>query len=276
MLKLEKIPQKLTLPKLIERFGSVMFRGVRELGHVSSFAISALRSIGRTPSRYAEIIFQIEFIGNQSIFIILLASLFTGMVFALQIYTAFHLLNADVLIGPSVALALTRELGPVLTGLLVTGRAGAAISAQLGTMRVTEQIDALEVMGVDPKQYLVMPRIVGAVIAMPLLTGVFDFFGNVGAYLVSIKLLHIDSALYLAKINVFTRPRDILQSCIKAAFFGLIFSVIGTYKGFNTENGARGVGMSTNETVVVSSILILVSDYFLSAIIKIIFYGGSR
>jgi phospholipid/cholesterol/gamma-HCH transport system permease protein len=271
---LEKLNHKITLPSLVEGVGRVVAKGIRERGQVALFTYTSLATFWRKPSRYQEIIQQIEFIGNQSIFIIFLASMFTGMVFALQIYSAFHLVKTEILIGPSVALALTRELGPVLTGLLVTGRAGAAISAQLGTMRVTEQIDALEVMGVNPKQYLVMPRIIASVIATPLLTGIFDFVGNIGAYFISIKLLHIDAALYLAKINVFTRPKDIAQSLIKAAFFGLIFSVIGTYKGFNTENGARGVGQATNETVVISSILILISDYFLSAIIRMLFYGS--
>jgi phospholipid/cholesterol/gamma-HCH transport system permease protein len=274
MAKLEKVSQKVTVPRLIENLGRVTFVCVNEVGRLSSFFSSSIQWLFRKPYRTKEIFIQLEFIGNQSLFIIILSSLFTGMVFALQIYSGFHMVNADALIGPSVALALTRELGPVLTGLIVTGRAGAAISAQLGTMRVTEQIDALEVMGVNPKQFLVMPRIVAAVIAMPLLTAVFDFVGNVGSYLLSTRLLHIDAALYLAKINTFTRPRDIAQSLIKGACFGLIFSLIGTYRGFNTENGARGVGKATNETVVLSSILILVSDYFLSAIIRMLFCDG--
>jgi phospholipid/cholesterol/gamma-HCH transport system permease protein len=137
---------------------------------------------------------------------------------------------------------------------------------------VTEQIDALEVMGINPKQYLVGPRIVACVLAMPLLTAVFVFIGNLGSYYLSTHMLNIDSATYLAKINAFAEPVDIVQGLIKASFFGLIFSLIGTYKGYNTTNGARGVGIATNETVVLSSILILVSDYFLSAILKKVLY----
>lgn len=274
MERLEKIITKFTLPRLIEGLGAWTFDVVRELGNVATFFGTSVQWAIRKPYRISEIITQIEFIGNQSLFIIILSSLFTGMVFALQTYSGFHMLHAEYLIGPSVALSLARELAPVLTGLIVTGRAGAAISAQIGTMRVTEQIDALEVMGINPKQYLVMPRIIAAIIAMPLLTEVFTFVGNVGGYLISTKFLHIDGALYLAKMNVFARPRDVAQGMIKAAFFGLIFSLIGTYKGYTTENGARGVGKSTNETVVVSSILILVSDYFLSAFIRMALYGG--
>ncbi len=272
--RLEKVPQGWTIHRGVESIGKKLISGVTEMGKMSVFLYDAMRWLPRKPYRFKEIIVQIEFVGNQSVFIIGLASLFTGMVFALQIYSGFHMVKSEALVGPSVALAMFRELGPVLTGLIVAGRAGAAISAQIGTMRVTEQIDALEVMGINPKQFLVMPRIIASIIAMPLLVGIFDFVGNIGAYFVSVKLLQIDAALYLAKIGVFARPRDVAQSLIKGAFFGLIFSLIGTYRGYNTENGALGVGKSTNETVVLSSILILVSDYFLSALIKMFIYEG--
>lgn len=256
----------------VGHLGGTVLGGIGDLGEMSYFIWTSLTWITRPPFRIKEILEQIEFVGNKSVFIICLSSLFTGMVFALQTFSAFHMVNSDTLIGPTVALALTRELGPVLTGIIVAGRAGAAMSAQLGTMRVTEQIDALEVMGVNPKQFLVMPRIVACVIAMPLLAAVFDFVGNIGSYLLSTRVLNIDAATYLAKIDLFTRPKDIGQGLIKAAVFGFIFSSIGTHKGFSTTNGARGVGIATNETVVLSSILILVSDYFLSALIKMIMY----
>ncbi len=264
-------PQTL-VPRTISKLGGVVIYGVKVLGDMSVFFWTSMVWITRPPSRFFEILKQVEFVGNKSVFIICLSGLFTGMVFALQTYSGFHMVNADTMIGPSVALALTRELGPVLTGLIVTGRAGAAMSAQLGTMRVTEQIDALEVMGINPKQYLVMPRIVSCIIAMPLLAAVFDFIGNFGSYFLSTHMLNIDAATYLAKINLFTRPKDIVQGMVKAACFGLIFSLVGTYKGYHTQNGAHGVGQATNETVVLSSVLILVSDYFLSAIIKLIMY----
>jgi phospholipid/cholesterol/gamma-HCH transport system permease protein len=258
----------------VSNFGHTLIGGVADLGDMSKFVAATAGWLTKPPFRFHEIMAQVEFVGNKSVFIIFLSSLFTGMVFALQTFSAFHLVNADTMIGPTVALALTRELGPVLTGLLVAGRAGAAMSAQIGTMRVTEQIDALEVMGVNPKQYLVMPRIVACVISLPLLAAVFVFVGNVGSYFLSTHLLNVDPATYLDKINLFTRPRDIMQCLIKASVFGFILSVIGTFKGFSTSNGARGVGIATNETVVLSSILILVSDYFLSALIKMLLYAG--
>jgi phospholipid/cholesterol/gamma-HCH transport system permease protein len=258
--------------KVVAKLGEFILENIIGLGIISKFFYSSIRWLPKRPFRLHEIIQQIEFVGNKSIFIIALSGLFTGMVFALQTYSGFHMLNVDTMIGPTVALALTRELGPVLTGLIVAGRAGAAMSAQIGTMRVTEQIDALEVMGINPKQYLVMPRIVACVIALPLLAAIFDFIGNLGSYFLSTHALHIDAATYLAKINLFTRPKDIGLGILKAGFFGLILSVVGTYKGFNCRNGARGVGMATNETVVISMILILVSDYFLSALIRLFFY----
>lgn len=257
-----------------EGIGRLIMSYIQIVGVMTVFLTSSLSWVRKPPYRIVETLKQIEFVGNKSVFIICLSSLFTGMVFALQTYAAFHLINAETMIGPTVGLALTRELGPVMTGLIVTGRAGAAMSAQLGSMRVSEQIDALEVMGVNPKQFLVLPRIFAGIIAMPLLAAVFIFVGNLGAYLLSTSLLNIDAATYLDKINLFVRPKDIAQGLFKASFFGLLFSWIGTYKGFNTENGARGVGIATNETVVASSILILVSDYFLSAIINMIFYRG--
>ena len=265
--------KKLSLiQNLVGTLGENIMGGIGEVGELSTFFFSSMAWLVRPPFRIGEIFDQIEFVGNKSVFIIFLSSLFTGMVFALQTYHAFHMLSSETLIGPTVALALARELGPVLTGIIVAGRAGAAMSAQIGTMRVTEQIDALEVMGINPKQYLVGPRIVACVLAMPLLTAVFVFIGNLGSYYLSTHMLNIDSATYLAKINAFAEPVDIVQGLIKASFFGLIFSLIGTYKGYNTTNGARGVGIATNETVVLSSILILVSDYFLSAILKKVLY----
>jgi phospholipid/cholesterol/gamma-HCH transport system permease protein len=261
------------LVSIVSGVGHVFLDTIRVLGLATHFFWQSLRTLVEPPSRMAEIMIQIEFIGNKSVFIICLTSLFTGMVFALQTFSAFKMVRAEAMVGASVALAMTRELAPVLTGLIVTGRAGAAMAAQLGTMRVTEQIDALEVMGVNPKQYLILPRLVAAFVAMPLLCGVFDLVSNLGAFLLSTNLLGVDPAIYLDQVNIFIRPKDVSQGLIKSAVFGLIFSLIGTYKGFNATNGARGVGQATNESVVQASILILVSDYFLSSFIRWAMYN---
>ena len=268
---LKKVP-KIPFGSFIEHMGEGIMSGVKEVGMMSEFFWTTFRWTFHLPFRFMEIVKQVEFIGNKSVFIICLTSLFSGMVFALQTYNAFHMFRAEALIGSSVSITLARELGPVLCALIVTGRAGAAMSAQLGTMRVTEQIDALEVMGVNPVQYLVVPRVIAALIAMPLLASIFVVVGNLGAYFLATRNLNIDGAVYINHMNNWIKPRDVLQCNLKAIFFALIFSIVGTYKGFNTSGGARGVGRATNETVVLSSILILVSDYFLSTFIRGIWY----
>jgi phospholipid/cholesterol/gamma-HCH transport system permease protein len=168
-----------------------------------------------------------------------------------------------------------RELGPVFTAIVVTGRAGAAMAAQLGTMRVTEQIDAMDVMAVNSIQYLVVPRVAAGFIALPLLTALFIFVGNVGSYFTGVYLLSIDPVIFFAHLQDIVQVRDLIQGLIKAAAFGIIFSTIGTFKGYFTQGGAEAVGRSTNEAVVVTLVLILVGDYFLTLIIRAFLYSGN-
>jgi phospholipid/cholesterol/gamma-HCH transport system permease protein len=170
------------------------------------------------------------------------------------------------MVGTAVALSMTRELGPVLTALMVTARAGSAMAAELGTMRVTEQIDALYVMAANPVKHLIVPRVIAGVIMVPFLTVVSDFVGIVGGYVVGVELLEINSGSFVRNIIRHLDMDDIYNGLIKAAFFGLILSLIGCYKGFNTRGGAEGVGRATTEAVVLASVSILVSDYFLTAI----------
>jgi phospholipid/cholesterol/gamma-HCH transport system permease protein len=187
------------------------------------------------------------------------------MVLALQTYHGFRLFSAESLVGATVALSMTRELGPVLTALMVTGRAGSAMAAELGTMRVTEQIDALYTMATNPIQYLVVPRLIAGVLMVPILTTISDFVGIVGGYFVGVELLDINAGIYMKKMLDIVELDDIFNGLIKAACFGLILSLIGCYKGFSTRGGAEGVGKSTTEAVVLSSVSILISDYFLTA-----------
>jgi phospholipid/cholesterol/gamma-HCH transport system permease protein len=207
-----------------------------------------------------------EFIGFHSIFVVSLTGLFTGMVLALQTYYAFSMFSAETLVGATVALSMTRELGPVITALMVTGRAGSSMAAELGTMRVTEQVDALTVMAISPVQYLVVPRILAAIVVLPLLTVISDFIGVVGGYVVGVKLLGINSAMFMNKIYEFLEVADIVNGLTKAAVFGLILALIGCYKGFYTSGGAEGVGRATTQAVVLASVLILMSDYVMTAI----------
>jgi phospholipid/cholesterol/gamma-HCH transport system permease protein len=244
---------------------------VREVGELSRFGYEGLRVFFHRPWRGTELVSHMEFIGNKSVTIILMSGLFTGMALAYQIYLGFRLVNAVSLVGPTVGLGITRELGPVLTGLIVSARAGGAMAARLGTMRVTEQIDALEVMGVNPIQYLVSPRLIAAVLVMPLLTGVFDFIAMFGCWLICIQLLEMDEAAFFDRTYLWLEPYHINEGLFKAAVFGLFFAVICTHRGYNTKGGAEGVGNATNRGVVLSMVMIIVLDFFLTNIINVFY-----
>jgi phospholipid/cholesterol/gamma-HCH transport system permease protein len=244
---------------------------VREVGSMVSFAIEAIHASFQKPSRYLEIVRHMEFVGNQSIFIITLTGLFTGLALSFQVYLGFKIVNATNLVGPVVALGISRELGPVLTGLIVAARAGGSMAARLGTMRVNEQIDALDVMGVNTRQYLIAPRIYATVICMPLLTAVFDFTAMIGAWFLVVKLVGLDEAIFWDKIRGVVEVRHINEGLFKSMIFGLVFAVICTYRGFFTSGGAKGVGEATNRGVVTSMVMIIILDYFLMNIIRIFY-----
>jgi len=238
---------------------------IRESGRISIMLIESIIFAFRPPFKLNYIFKQMEFIGVNSVFVIILTGAFTGMVLALQSYYGFRKFSSEGLVGATVALSMTRELGPVLTSLMVTGRAGSAMAAELGTMRVTEQIDALTVMALNPIKYLVTPRIIAAFLMLPLLTVIADFVGILGGYLVGVKLLGINEGAYIGKMIKFVELNDIYNGLVKAAVFGIILSIVSCYKGFYTKGGAEGVGRSTTEAVVVSSVTILVTDYILTS-----------
>ncbi len=250
----------------LDNLGRSVLSGVEQMGGILILLISTLGWMFRPPLKLRAIIKQMEFVGVKSTFVVVLTGTFTGMVLALQSYHGFRLFSAEGLVGSTVALSMTRELGPVLTGLMVTARAGSAMAAELGTMRVTEQIDALYVMAANPIKYLVVPRIVASVFVVPLLTAISDFLGILGGYFVGVVLLDINKGIFVDNIYKYVELEDIYNGLIKAAFFGLLLSLIGCYKGFNTRGGAEGVGMATTEAVVIASVSILVADYFLTAI----------
>ncbi len=250
----------------LELVGQWGLRVLVETGRLGLLLFQSLVWMFRPPFRAKQIFKQMEFVGVKSLNVTVLTGFFVGAVFALQSYYGFSLFGAETLVGSTVALALTRELGPVVTALMIAGRAGSAMAAELGTMRVTEQIDALYVMAVNPVQYLVMPRILAGVIMLPVLVIIADFVGIVAGYIVGVILLGINSGIFIAKIVEYVDFSDISMGLIKAAFFGLTLSLVGCYKGFYTVGGAEGVGRSTTEAVVMSSVLILISDYFLTAV----------
>ncbi len=242
---------------------------IYEVGAVFSFGAYSLKTFFSKPYRFKEFIQQMEFIGNKSIFIVVLTGTFTGMALSFQVYLGFRLVNATSLTGPIVAMGIARELGPVLTGLIVAARAGGAMAANLGSMRVSEQIDALEVMGVDPQEYLVAPRLWASIISLPLLTGVFDFVAMIGSYFLCIRVLEMDEAIFWDKTALWLNPAHINEGLIKGAVFGAVFSLICCYRGYNTSGGARGVGDATNRGVVLSMVMIIILDFFLMNLIEI-------
>jgi len=250
----------------LDRLGRTVLSGVEEIGKIILLFVSVLTWMFRPPFKLRNIFKQMEFVGVKSIFVVVLTGTFTGMVMALQGYHGFRMFSAESLVGGTVALGMTRELGPVLTSLMVTARAGSAMAAELGTMRVTEQIDALSVMAANPVKHLIVPRVIAGVLMTPLLTVVSDFTGILGGYFVGVHILGINSGIFIKNITRLVDLDDIYNGLAKAACFGLILSLVGCYKGFNTYGGAEGVGRATTEAVVLASIAILISDYFLTAI----------
>jgi phospholipid/cholesterol/gamma-HCH transport system permease protein len=251
--------------KQITKIGESVLDIINGLGVFTNFTMRTIFWTFKPPYRFKLLFDQIYFMGNKSVFIIFLTSSFTGAVFAFQIYLGFKAINADSFIGPIVTIALAKELAPVLSGLVVAGRCGAAMAAQIGTMKVTEQIDALEVMGINGYQYLAVPRILGATISMPLLSALFLLIGYTGAWLIGTKVLMIDEILYTQKISDFMDLGMVAEGLIKATVFGYLIGIIGTYQGFNVTGGAEGVGKGTNMAVVWGMITVLVVDFFLTS-----------
>lgn len=226
----------------------------------------ALVMFFQPPYRVREFVRHLDFVGAQSVFLILTTGAFTGMVMALQGYNAMHRYGAESLVGATVALSMARELGPVLSALMVTGRVGSAMTAELGSMRNTQQIDALASMAVDPIHYLISPRIAASILTLPFLACIYSFAGMVGAYVVSVGYLDIDRGAFMSGIRNYVDVTDITHGLTKAVVFGLIVSVVACHKGFYATGGARGVGIATTKAVVTSSILILIGDYIMTSL----------
>lgn len=254
--------------ELVNYAGTVTLSLCDQLGRfVLFFARAAIVTV-TTKLKLGKVIAQMEAIGVQSLTIIILTGSFSGMVFALQSYIGFKRVGGEQFIGAVVALAMIRELGPVLTGLMVTGRAGSAIAAELGTMQITEQIDALRTLRINVFQYLVVPRMIAATLILPFLTVFSMLFGIMGGYAICTFVLELSPEDYINSIKTYVELSDINGGLIKAAAFGLILSWVGVYKGFYTHGGARGVGIATTQSVVNASILILISNYFLTKMIE--------
>jgi phospholipid/cholesterol/gamma-HCH transport system permease protein len=251
----------------LEKMGDKVFLLLAEMGKVLIFLGQTLRWTFSSPFYVKNVLKQMEMIGVNSIPVVATTAISTGMVLALQSYTGFKRFGAESLIGAVVSLSMTRELGPVLTGLMVAGRAGASMAAELGTMKVTEQIDALTTLATNPMKYLVVPRFVASTVMMFFLTILGMMVGVTGGYFVGVKVLGTNPVTYYNQSINNTEVTDIWYGLIKALVFGAVVGLIGSYKGFTTEGGAEGVGKATTGAVVISCMLILILDYFLSALL---------
>ena len=245
---------------------------LQELGGVFIFFLRALVSIFRYPFQLERIVQQTFFIGAKSVFLISVVGLFTGMVLSLQGYYSLARFGSEGVLGGVVALSLIRELGPVLTAIMIVARAGSAMSAEIGIMRITEQIDALFTMGVDPVRTLVSPRIVAAVLSFPLLTALFDAIGILGGYITGVMLLKINSGIFLTQMDSLVVLSDVLNGFYKSLAFGLLVVTICCYQGFFVHtrhggHGAKGVSLATTSAVVYSCVGILISDYVLTSLL---------
>jgi phospholipid/cholesterol/gamma-HCH transport system permease protein len=231
------------------------------------FLGSALLSIFLPPLKWRRMVARIHFIGAKSLSVIVLTGAFTGMVLGLQVFYTLRKFGSEGFLGSVVALSLIRELGPVLCALMVTGRAGSALTAEIGIMRITEQIDALDAMALNPMRYLIVPNILAGLIAFPLLTAIFDLVGIYGGYLVGVKLLGVAEGTYFGEMQTYVAMTDITQGFLKSLSFGLLVTWVCCYKGFYTSYGAEGVSKATTQAVVLSSVLILVWDYFVGSVL---------
>ena len=248
----------------IQGIGRVFFEFFGMVGRLSLFTLSGIAHCFRGPWYLAIIGRQMVEIGFYSLPVVGLTAVFAGMVLALQSYTGFARFSAEGAIANVVVLSITRELGPVLAGLMVAGRIGAAMAAEIGTMRVTEQIDALTTLSTNPMKYLVAPRLIAGVTMMPLLVLVADIIGVFGGYLVAVYKLEFNPSNYLQNTWNFLESSDVISGLVKASVFGFLVTLMGCYHGYNSKGGAQGVGTATTNAVVSASILILCFDYILT------------
>lgn len=253
--------------RLFDRIGRVFIRLFEQTGLWFRMLWRTITWAVRPPYEVNEWFRQMVRVGVESIPVVVLTAMFTGMVLALQTYIGFSRVHAESFVGSVVALAMLRELSPVLVGLMVTGRVGSSMAAEIGTMRVTEQIDALTALAVEPVQYLFVPRVIAGLTMLPFLVILGDALGIYGGYLVGVKLMRANPIIYEQNTFQFLEMKDIWSGAIKAAAFGLILTLTGCVRGYYTTGGAEGVGRATTTAVVSASLIILLSDFFLTKVL---------
>jgi phospholipid/cholesterol/gamma-HCH transport system permease protein len=253
--------------RLLDRIGRVFLRLFEQTGYWFRMLWRTIVWSVRPPFEFSEWLRQMVRLGVESIPVVFLTAMFTGMVLALQTYNGFQRVHAENFVGSVVALAMLRELSPVLVGLMVTGRVGSSMAAEIGTMRVTEQLDALQALATDPVQYLFVPRVIAGIVMLPFLVILGDALGIGGGYLVAVKLMRANPVIYEQNTYQFLVMKDVWSGAIKAAVFGLILTLTGCVRGYYTSGGAEGVGRSTTNAVVSASLIILLSDFFLTKLL---------
>jgi phospholipid/cholesterol/gamma-HCH transport system permease protein len=246
----------------IRLVGRASAGGFRAVGRFVLFTKSVIREFFPIPLNLLFI--QMEFIGNKSFGIITLAALMIGAVFGLQFGEIFRVFKSESMIGAAASYSLSKELAPVVSAFLVTGRAGSSMAAEIATMKVNDQIDSLKVLGVSPFNYLIAPRILATFLMLPLLSAVFLFVGVVSSYVIGVVIFNVDAGVYIANIQWISEPKHIFEGLVKSAIFGLILSLIGCYKGLEAGRGAKGVGTATTQSVVMALVSILIVDFLLS------------
>ncbi|MCB1531978.1 MAG: ABC transporter permease [Alphaproteobacteria bacterium] len=261
-----KIPVISSVLDIFEHTGNAILTFFEKVGHLTAFTLRGVMHCFLPPTFFKQLMRQFIDIGYYSLPVVGMTALFTGMVLALQSYTGMTRFNAESAIAGVVVLSVTRELAPVLAGLMVAGRVGAAIAAEIGTMRVTEQIDALTTLSVNPFKYLVAPRIIAGTITLPILVLIGDVIGVFGGYAVAVYKLGFSPGSYMSQTWSILESVDVVSGLVKAAAFGFIVTILGCYHGYHSGRGAQGVGAATTNAVVSASIMILIFNYFITQI----------
>lgn len=252
------------MTRLVEALGRRIITTLREAGKVTMLFGQSIASLFRGPWYFRNWFAQMVEMGNRSLPVVLVTAVFSGAVFALQTWQGFERFGATTLVAYATALAMTRELVPVLAGLMVAGRAGSAMAAEIGTMKVTEQIDALETLAVEPVKWLVVPRIVAGAVMLPVLVAIGDLVGITGGYLVAVNMLGARATQYWEASFLYIDSADVISGLVKASIFGVMIALFSCSRGLATTGGAQGVGRATTGAVVTSSMAILISDFFLT------------
>ncbi len=246
--------------------GKISLDACTNVGNIGMFFYDSIVTLFTTKPKIKKLFYQMSFIGVSSLGVIVLIGITIGGVLAVQSYEGLHRFGAERFIGPIIFISMVREFGPVLTAIMVIGRAGSAMTAEIGTMRITEQIDALQTLCINVKQYLIVPRLAATTFILPFLSIFCSLCGIAAGYFMSVHVLDINSEMYMESIRENVTMSDITNGLVKTVFFGLLLSLIGTYKGFTTRGGAKGVGISTTQSVVIANVTIFVADYILTSL----------